>query len=254
MKLRYSVVSGVIILVVCSFLGSCAGGKKVKKPRYDCSKRITLAIEKYNKKKYSSVKTLIDDAKIQCAGASGLDTAGYYLGMSLLKMKLYDESRLEFTRLMQEYPNSPFYEEALFRIAYAAYKGSRPVDRDQTETKESARLLNDFLENYPSSAFADSAQKYMKQAVNKLALKEFEVAKFYQKIGEKEAAIISYRSFIREYPAVEYTQQAYCNLGQVLIDLNRLAEARDVLNTLVEQEPKGEIAKKARELLARCAE
>jgi outer membrane protein assembly factor BamD len=254
MKPWYKVFCSVVLLAFISMSASCAGGNKVKKPRYDCSKRIALALDKYNKKKFSSVKTMLDDVKLQCAGASGLDTVGYYLGMSLLHMKLYHEARLEFTNLMQEFPNSPLYEEALFRIAYAVFKGSRPVDRDQTETKEAHRLLNDFLENYPSSTFADSAQKYLKLAVDKLSQKEFEAAKFYQKIGEKEAAIVSYKAFIEEFPGSTYTPQAFLNLGQVLVDLKRSAEASTILTKLVEQEPQGEVAKKARELLARCKE
>ena len=254
MKMSYRNYTAVIVAVFCCFLATCAAGNKVKKPKYDCSSRVALAIQKYQKKKYSKVKTMLEDVKIQCAGDAVLDTAQYYTGMTLLKMKLFTEAKLEFTQLIHEFPNSGFYEEALFRVAYSVFKGSRSVDRDQTETLEAHRLLADYLENYPSSAYADSAQKYLKITVNKLAQKEYDAARFYQKIGEKEAAIVCYKTFIAEYPASKFTPLARFNMGQTLFDLKRLSEAREILGALIAQEPDSDIAKKARDLLARCKE
>jgi hypothetical protein len=43
-------------------------------------------------------------------------------------------------------------------------------------------------------------------------------------------------------------------MGQALFDLKRLSEAREILGGLIAQEPSSDIAKKARELLARCKE
>ena len=254
MKMSYRIYSTALLVISCCFLVSCAAGHKIKKPKYDCSSRVALAIQKYQKKKYSAAKTMLEDVKVQCAGADVLDTAQYYIGMSLIQMKLYPEAKLEFTALIQEYPNSSYYEEALFRSAYSVFKGSRSVDRDQTETREAYRQLADYLENYPSSAFADSAQKYLKITVNKLAQKDYDAAKFYQTIGEKEAAIVCYKAFIKDYPASEFTPLARFNMGQMLFDLKRMSEAREVLGALITQESDSDIAKKARELLARCKE
>jgi outer membrane assembly lipoprotein YfiO len=254
MKTSYRLAYTIIAAVSFCIIASCAAGNKVKKQRYNCSVKLSSAIKKYHKKNFSSAKTILEDINLQCAGEDMLDTAQFYIGMSLLQMKLFPEAKLEFTRLVQEYPNSPFYEEALFRVAYSVFKGSRSVDRDQTETKEAYRLFTDFLENNPSSVFADSAQKYLKATVNKLAQKEFDVARFYQKIGEKEAAIVYFKTFIKDFPGSEYTPQARYLLGQALCDLKRMSEAKEVLNEVIEEESKGDIAKKARELLARCKE
>jgi outer membrane protein assembly factor BamD len=244
------------LAVVCgiTLIGSCAGSHKINPHHYDCPSRLALAVKKYHAEKYGSAKAILDDVKLQCAGHPIMDSVEYYLAMSLVRQKLFVDAKLEFVRITQDFPHSPFFEEAQFRIGYCVYRMSRPVDRDQDETAEAHKLFSDFLEVYPTSPFADSAQKYLKQSVNKLAEKEFNVARFYQRIGEKEAAVVYYKSFVNDYPASHYVAQARLNMGQMLIELSRKAEAREVLDGLVEQEKSGEIARKAKELLARCKE
>jgi outer membrane protein assembly factor BamD len=235
-------------------LGSCAHGDKLARKRYECGERLAKAAGKYNAGKYGSAKVILDDVKQQCAGSPMMDSGGYYLAMSLAHMTMYADAKVEFARLTQDFPRSPFFEEAEFRIGYCVFKSSLSVERDQTETREAQRLFTDFLENYPSSVYADSAQAYLKAAVGKLAQKEFDGAKFYQKIGEKEAAVVCYKVFIKDYPASLFSAQAKLNLGQMLVELGRTAEAREVLNALILEENKGENAGKARELLRRCGE
>jgi outer membrane protein assembly factor BamD len=250
MRIRYELL--VCAAVAAALLGSCAHGDKLTRKRYECSERLAKAVKKYEVKKYGSAKAILDDVKLQCAGSLVMDSVEYYCAMSLAHLKLYSEAKLEFTRLTQDFPRSPFFEEAQFRIGYCVFKTTLSVERDQTETREAQRLFADFLESYPSSMFADSAQTYLKAAVEKLAEKEFVGARFYQRIGEKEAAVVCYKSFINDYPASSYTAQARLNLGQMLVELGRTAEASEVLNALLLDEKTGDNAGKAQELLRRC--
>lgn len=252
MRINYRI--GLRLMLTACLVGSCAHTGTVSQHRYECTDRLARAVKKYDAGKYTSTKTILDDVKQQCAGHRIMDSVEYYLAMSLVHMRMYDEAKLEFTRLTQDFPQSPFFYEAQFRIGYCVLKSALPVERDQTETREAQRLFSDFLQNYPASDFADTAQKYLKICVNKLAEKEFASAKFYQRIGEKEAAIVYYRTFINDFPASQFTSQARLNMGQMLIDLSRKAEAREVLDALVAEEKSGDIATKAQELLSRCKE
>lgn len=250
MHIRFRVLTS--LAITACLLGSCAHGDKLARKRFECSERLARALQKYEARKYGSAKVILEDVKLQCAGHQIMDTAGYYLGMSLARMKMYQEARHEFTRLTQDFPRSPFFEEAQFRIGYCVFKSSLSVDRDQTETREAQRLLSNFLEGYPSSSYADSAQAYLKAAIGKLAEKEYSNARFYQKIGEKEAAVVCYKVFIKEYPGSSYTAQARLNLGQMLLEVGRTTEAREVLDALVAENTDGDTVKKAHELLRRC--
>ena len=154
---------------------------------------------------------------------------------------------------IQDYSRSPFFEEAQFRIGYCVLKSARSIDRDQTEARDALRIFTDFLE-ISSSPFADSAQKYLKITNDRLAEKEFNEAKFYQKLGEKDAAIIYYKAFIQDYPGSDYAVQAQLEMSRLLIELNRKPEAKEVLNGLSAQGKTGEIGRQIQELLDRCKE
>jgi outer membrane protein assembly factor BamD len=241
-------------LFLTLFLVSCAGTHKIKAQKVGCTSKVAEAIKKINSGKSGTAKIILEDVKLQCAGHEIMDTAEYYLGVALMNLKFYAEAKLEFSRLTQDFPNSPFFDESLYMIALSVYKTSRPVDRDQAETKEALKLLRDFVETYPSSFFADSAQKYMARAVDKLAEKDFNSARFYQKVGEKEAAVICYKSFINDYAGSSFVAQARLNLGQLLIELGRKSEAKEVLDDLVAKETNGDYVKKAHEMLGRLKE
>ena len=243
----------VSIAVVCCLVAACASSHKVKPSRYNCSTKVAQAIKKYQDEKYGAVKTILDDVKLQCAGHEVMDTAQYYLAMSLVRMKEYPEAKIEFMRLSQDFPQGPFYDEAMFRVGYCVFKSSRSPDRDQAETGEAVKLFRDFLESNPSSPYADSVQKYLVIANDKLSQKEFENAIFYQKIGEKEAALVSYKTFIEEYPGSKFVPQAQLSRGQILMQLGRSAEAKETLEALVASDKQGEFGKKAQELLSQLS-
>lgn len=249
MKIKHRLICSLVVLPL--LFVACAGPHKIKAHKYDCSSKVAEAVKKIKNGKSGSAKLLLEDVKLQCAGHEVMDTAGYYLGLALVQLKFYADAKLEFSRILQDFPNSPFFAESQYMIAYCVYKTSRPVDRDQAETKEAIKLLRDFVENSSSSVFADSARKYLAISVDKLAEKEFNSARFYQKIGEKEAAVVCYKSFLSDYAGSGFAGQAQLNMAQVLIDLGRKGEAKEVLDGIVANEKNSDYVKKAHELLGR---
>ena len=238
-----------ILLVVPAALlmvASCASGSKVKAHHlYDCSGKLVVAIEKYNKKSYSSAKDLLSDIISKCPGHSANDTTLYYLGKSWLGMKQPDEAKLEFEHLVQEFPNSAYNEEARFLLGLSSYLSSSPWYLDQTSTKEAIHRLTTYLESNPPSPFADSARLYIAKCTDKLAKKEFEAARFYEKVARYESAIVYFKNIITGYPESSFALQSKLLMANDLIILSRNSEAITVIDELLEQTKDESIIKKA---------
>jgi outer membrane protein assembly factor BamD len=222
--------------------------RKRRKPRYNCSEEIQKALSLYERGRFGRVSTILSEVKLQCSGHQVIDTALYYNGKALLETKSEGEAKNEFQRLIQDFPNSPFYEEAHFLIGYCSYLESYPPDRDQSITREAIRELREFAEQFPQSEFADSARVYLKKCRGKLAQKEYNNARFYERIGEYEAAVIYYQSLIENYPESELILQAELNLAEALIHVNRTTEAKAVVDELSDETVHKEIRQRIIEL------
>lgn len=229
------------------FLFSCAARKKID-INLDCSQRVAKIIELYTSKKYSFALSRVEDAKMQCSGSDIMDTILYYSGMSNLKTKKYLDAQTEFQKLVQDFPTSPFSIEAKFRIAYAVFKQSPSPHHDQKETKEAIRLFDNFIDLYPNTPFTDSAIYYKTQAYEKIALKEFRNAQFYEKINEPEAAVIYYKVFLSQFVDSKLIDKALYNTFVLLVKLNRINEAKEIYTQLIERGKDKELIKEAKDI------
>jgi outer membrane protein assembly factor BamD len=231
-------------------LASCASTNKLEKMKLNCAERVSKALELYKAKKYSRALVRFEDARLQCSGSPVMDTVLFFLGMTNAKTKKYIEARTEFQRLTQDFPGSPFFEEAKFRIGYVVFMQSSPFNRDQKETKEAIRLLDNYIELNPKSPFADSALHYRTEAYEKLAKKEFENAQFYEKINERESAVVYYRAFLNQFIDSKLVDQARFNVMKLLVKLDRKSEAIEFYNELLNKGKNKELKKTAKELFA----
>jgi len=243
-----------IVIVMVSFLFvvsySFSATPKAKK-LFDCTGKIQKAIEKYNKKKYLDCQDLLTEVLAQCPGHSAYDTALYYQGKSMVATKKYDEAKTEFDRLVSTFPTSAFYEEALFRIGQCMFLSSNGPDMDQALTKDAQSRLKDFMELYSKSVFSDSANAILVLAEEKLAEKELNNAKFYEKIDQWEAAIVYYRLLMQDFPQSKYMPEAMVNTAEDLIKANRNSEALAILNDFASRTNDDVLLKKANALKAK---
>jgi outer membrane protein assembly factor BamD len=238
------------IISACLVLPASAALKKGKDRTVDCSKKLNEALLLYKNKRYSQAQLKLSDMKVQCNGSSVMDSVLYYLGMTDIFTKKYIEARTEMELLVQDYPQSAFFNEAKFRIPYCVYKQSNSFERDQKETEEAIRLFRDYLTETSSTGWEiDSARFYYKDAIEKMAKKEFQAAKFYERVEKYEAAVVYYRTFLNDFPESKFSDEAQLNLLQVLVHLERNAEAQEALDEMVAKNTNPDLLKKAKEIV-----
>jgi outer membrane protein assembly factor BamD len=236
------------------FLCACvAFGAKKRHKEYDCGKQVQKAVQKYEKKRYEDVKTILDEVRMQCGGSSIIDTVRYYLGMANLRAKSYSDAQIEFEQVTQNFPNSAYAEESEFRIGQCSFMDSPEYDRDQAKTNDAIRQLSEFIDAHPQSAFTDSAKTFLNKAFDKLAHKDFSGARFYEKIREYEAAIVYYQIVINDHPASAYVPEAKLGLANALAKVNRVSECVTLLDEIDKSNYGADITRKAQLLRSRLS-
>jgi outer membrane protein assembly factor BamD len=240
----------ITVLLLFAVAALAAGAAKPAKPKklYDCDGKFRKAVEKYSKKKYYDVNNILTDLLLQCPGHNAYDSMLYYQAKSLLALKKYEEAKTEFDRIIQTYPSSAFYEESYYLLGYSMFLSSSPIELDQAGTREAQSRLKDFIELFPKSMFADSARLYSAKADDKFAEKEYQNARFYEKIEQYEAAIVYYRVVVNEFPQSKLVPLALLGTAEDLVKTNRTGEAAAVIDDLLRQTTDEAIIKKAQGL------
>jgi len=245
MKSIIVVVSLITLIISSSYTNVSARAKKL----VNCTKKIERAKESYNKHQFYKTKTALSEVKINCSGHSSMDTVLYMLSKANLETKQALEARLDLEVLIQDFPNSPFFEEAHFLLGYCSFKESESYERDQVKTREAIDEFKEFIVNFPASSFKDSAQHYINVCQEKLVKKEIMNARFYEKIDQFDAAIVYYKFIIKSFPYSKNITECRFALYRILMKTSRPGEAKTVLQGIISSQTDEESKTKANNLL-----
>ncbi|HIE10629.1 MAG TPA: outer membrane protein assembly factor BamD [Kiritimatiellae bacterium] len=142
-------------------------------------------------------------------GWEGTPAVLLLLGELHRQMHEFDLAAEKFRRLIEKYPDSPEAEEAAFAQAACLYRLSERYPNDRGLLDSAWSAISYFLDRFPRSDYAPMARSYREALLKRRAQAEFDVARFYDRIGRNpQAALRAYRRFIRKYPHSGWTDAA----------------------------------------------
>lgn len=161
-----------------------------------------------------------EDLGIQILDRIGLDFAHTELGEYALMTKAdyyfnHGEFFLaedEYGRLLDEYPASHYAQRAALRRAQAALGRFPGTPFDDAALVEAEERYLAFASAYPDASEGQDVGFVLDDIRNKRAQKELEIAAFYVKIGQSQAAAFYCRSVIQNWPGTVAATQAESKL------------------------------------------
>ena len=113
-----------------------------------------------------------------------------------------------FETFLEIYSRSDLAIEANYMFGYSLYMQSPEFNLDQSPSNQAINVMQNFINQYPSSKFAENAGKIVNELELKLEKKEFENAKLYYKLQKYEAAMVTLENFIKEFPGSTFQEEA----------------------------------------------
>ena len=146
------------------------------------------------------------------------DDAQFLLAQAYAADGQYLLAGTEFTRFIEFYRVDPRVERAAYeRIqAYAAL--SPRFELDQTDTRQALTYIALFLQQYPDGEYAVAASDLADELREKLARKQFEKGRLYERRELYEAAALSYLGVLEEYPTSDYADDALLGALRAQVD------------------------------------
>lgn len=140
--------------------------------------------------------------------------AQYKIGLCHFTRKEYIEAAFEYRRVVEEYADSDWVDEAQYDLAKTYYTMARPADYDQTPSQLAIDQIDNFLVRFPTDERAADLQAKRLEMSNEIALQRLRSAQFYEKRREFDAARLYYGIVVEQYPGTPAAEQAQAWLSQ----------------------------------------
>lgn len=141
-------------------------------------------------------------------GSGRAGEAQYMLARSLFEDEQYLLAASEFTRFAEVYPTDPRREEAEFNRIQAYVRLSPPYQLDQSDTERAIAYIRLFATQYPASPRTGEVVALLDELTEKLARKDYEAGRLYERRELFGAAVMTYEGVLRDYPTSTYADDA----------------------------------------------
>ncbi len=195
------------LLIALLIVGSgCSKFRKIQKSD-DWKVKYEAALDYYEEKDYYRSNTLLEEIIPIIRGTQEAEKANFIYPYTYFEQGQYILSSHYFKTFTEVYARSEYAEEAAYMYAYSMYKQSPQPSLDQTSTYEAIAALQNFLNKYPASTYADKADNLIDELQVKLETKAYENARLYYKLRRYKAALIAIDNFQLDFPDSKYNEE-----------------------------------------------
>lgn len=189
-----------LLLISNTLLISCNKeyNKVLKSP--DVDYKLEMADKYYDKGAFDKCIPLYEEILIYFKGKKNVERAYYRYADAHYQIGEYQLAAFYFKSFTNSYPKSELAEKATFMVAQCYVAESPVYSLDPTNTNQAVAQIQNFTNKYPNSSEIDSANKVMDLLRMKLMKKTYESAYLYYKIRNYNAASVSFKSLLDEYP------------------------------------------------------
>jgi len=199
--------------------------------------RLDYAKSLYEQEDYEEAVKEFESIILQYPGSSIIDDGQYYLAMTRFKREEYILAAYQFSKLIKGMPSSEFLADAQFMLADCYYELSPDYTLDQQYSKKAIEEFQVFIDFFPLNPKVADAELKIKELNDKLARKEYETARIYDKMEYYLAAFKYYDSVMEIYHDTQYAPLALYNKINLLVNRNRESEALSESQKFIEKYP-----------------
>lgn len=174
------------------------------------------------------------------------DSAQYLLADSYLKSNQPQRAAEEFRQMAITRPGSPLADDAQLGACRAFWEQSPGLPRGQEHTRTAVQECERVSEFFPESSLIPEAEEILRRARDKLARKQFRVARYYFDRGFYESANIYFETVLQRYPEASVVPEVLLRYHRSLRSLGFDAEASQVRERLLSDHPESEAAAELR--------
>ena len=174
----------------------------------DVDAKYQAAMDYFQKKKYQKAAQLFESMAVLTSGTARDDTVQYYWGLSNYRYKDYYTAESNFAKFIENYPRSPFTNDARFYRLDCMYRATYRWELDQAPTRACLLAIQEFKREYPQDLVHKPACEAMqKDLQDRLDRKDFEAGRQYYRMEDYLAARVKLRNVLKDNAENGYREE-----------------------------------------------
>lgn len=196
-----------LLLSLVLLLAGCSEFNRALKST-DAAYKMQVAEKYYNNGGYDRAIPLLEELVMIQRGRAEAERVNYMYAKAYYLMKDYTLGGYYLSNFVRTFPSSQYAEECAFLTAMCSYRNSPEYELDQGETRMAIDQLQLFLVRYPATSLKDSCNNLIDALRDKLELKAWKAAYQYYHMRNYQAASVTFKNFLREWPNTKFREDA----------------------------------------------
>ena len=196
------------VLVLAGTLAclSCKSQYEALLSSNDVDAKYNAAMEYFANKKYSKAAQLFESMAFLTSGTERDDTVQYYWGLSNYLYKDYYTAESNFERFIENFPRSPFIDQARFYRLDCMYRATYRWELDQAPSRVCIMSISEFMREYPDNEHIPALLAMLDDLQDRLDRKDYEAGKLYYKMEDYPAARVKLKNILKENAENRYRE------------------------------------------------
>lgn len=141
------------------------------------------------------------------------------MGTRYIATKKIDKAIEIYKKMILQYKSSELTRFAYLDLANIYFQQVKSGDGDGSKAKEARTMLKDFIDKYPNANEIPWAKNTLKKTYEIEAMRLLGIAKYYNSIGNSNAAKKYIREILVNYPETKSVNPAYALLDEIEMPL-----------------------------------
>jgi outer membrane protein assembly factor BamD len=241
------VLAGLALAASLSLAGCADDDKKFKDETVEVL--YNGAVDAMEKESWSQAGKLFDEVERQHPYSVWATKAQLMQAYVMYQANKYDEAIAAADRFIALHPGNRDASYAYYIKAISYYEQIVDVGRDQKNTENALKALQDVATRFPDSKYARDSRLKIDLTRDHLAGKEMEIGRYYERSGLYVAAINRFRVVVKDYQTTTHVPEALARLAECYTAVGLPEEAQKNAAVLGYNYPESEWYKDSYDLL-----
>lgn len=205
---------------------NAAARAKMSPDKIPVEELYNAGVDALNAKKYKLAKSNFDNVEQYYPYSSWATNAQLMHGYVEYRQNDYTNAIPTLDHFIQLHPTNRDVAYAYYLRALSYYEQIADIQRDQKGTQQAMVALQEVVNRFPGSAYAQDARLKIDLCRDHLAGKEMEIGRYYEKQHLYAAAIGRFQRVVDDYQTTNHVPEALERLTELYLKLGLTEEAK----------------------------